>query len=67
MIDQTINLTHRIFPDTFFNCQALFAFDNIANHTCFTENVLLAKKINLGVEEKQSRLRDGFNNAIQQM
>lgn len=44
MTDQTVNLATRIFPYAFPDCQALFAFDNAANHACFTENALLAKK-----------------------
>ena len=65
MTDQTVNLTTRIFPYAFPDCQALFAFDNAANHACFAENALLAKKMNLGVGGKQPRMRDGFNDAIQ--
>ena len=67
MTNQTINLATRIFPYAFPNCQAIFAFDNTANHICYVENTLLAKKMNLGVSRKQSQIRDGFNNAIQQM
>ena len=58
--DQTINLAIRIFPYAFPDCQALFAFDNSANHTCFAENALLAKRINLGLGGKQPRMRDGL-------
>lgn len=58
MTDQTVNLATQIFPYAFPDCQALFAFDNAANHTCFAENVFLAKKINLGVGGKQPRMRD---------
>ena len=66
MTDQIVNLATRIFSYTFPNCQALFAFDNAANHACFAENALLAKKMNLDVDAKQPRIRDEFNNAIQQ-
>lgn len=65
MTDQTINLASRIFPYAFPDCQALFAFDNAANHACYAENALLAKKMNLGVGGKKPRMRDGFNDAIQ--
>ena len=44
MTDQTVNLATRIFPYVFPDCQALFAFDNAANHACFAKNALLAKK-----------------------
>ena len=47
MTDQTVNLTTRIFLYAFPNCQALFAFDNDANHACITKNPLLAKKTKL--------------------
>lgn len=66
MTDQTVNLVTRIFPYAFPDCQALFAFDNAANHVCFAENASLAKKMNLGVGGKQPRMRDRFNDAIQQ-
>lgn len=67
MTDQTVNLATRIFPYAFSDCQALFAFDNAANHACYAENALLAKKMNLSVGGKQPRMRDGFNDAIQQI
>lgn len=41
-----------------------FAFDNAANHACYAENALLAKKMKLGVGGKKPRMRDGFNDAI---
>ena len=50
--DQTINLAIQIFPYAFPDCQVLFAFDNSANHGCYAENALLAKKMNLGVGGK---------------
>lgn len=67
MTDQTINIATRIFPYAFPVCQALFAFDNASNHACFAENALLAKKMNLGTGRKQPRLRDGFNQATQEV
>ena len=66
MIDQIVYLSTRIFLYAFPDCQALFAFDNAANHAFYAENALLAKKMNLGVGGKQPRMRDGFNDAIQQ-
>lgn len=65
MTEQTINLATRIFSYAFSNCQAFFVFDNAANHACYTENTLLAKKINLGVGGKHLRIRNEFNNTIQ--
>lgn len=62
MIDQIITLTTRIFPYAFFNYQVFFVFHNIANHVCYIENALLAKKTNLDVSEKQFRMRNRFNN-----
>lgn len=67
MTDQTVNLATQIFPYAFSNYQALIVFDNIANHACYIENALLAKKMNLGIGGKQSRIRDKFNDIIQQM
>lgn len=52
MIDQIVNLAIRIFLYTLPDCQALFTFDNIANHVCFAKNILLAKKINLSIGKK---------------
>ena len=67
MTDQIVNLATRIFFYTFPDCQAFFAFDNIANYACFAENIFQAKKMNLGVSRKQFRMKDRFNDAIQQM
>lgn len=64
MTDQIVNLTTRIFSYAFPDCQALFTFDNTTNYACYTENALLAKKINLDIGRKQLRIRDRFNNAI---
>lgn len=64
MTDQTFNLATRIFPYTVPDCQALFAFNNAADHVCFAENALLAKKINLGVGGNQPQMIDGFNDAM---
>ncbi len=52
MTDQTVNLATQIFPYAFSNYQALIVFDNIANHACYIENALLAKKMNLGIGGK---------------
>ena len=65
MTNQIVNLVTRIFFYVFSNCQAFFAFDNTTNHTFYAKNTLLAKKMNLGVGEKQLKMRDEFNNAIQ--
>ncbi len=54
----------RIFSYAFPNCQALFAFDNVTNHACYTKNTLLAKKMNLGMGRKQPRMRNRFNDII---
>ena len=67
MTDQTVNLAARIFPYAFPDCQALFAFDNAANHACFAEDALLARRINLRVGGKQPRMRNGFNEATQEI
>ena len=67
MTDQTVNLAARIFPYVFPDCQALFAFDNAANHACFAEDALLARRMNLGVGGKQPWMKNGFNNATQEI
>lgn len=66
MTDQTVNLAAQIFPYVFPNCQALFVFDNAVNHACFTKNALLARRMNLKVGGKQSWIKYGFNNAMQE-
>lgn len=65
MTDQTVNHVTQNFSYAFPNCQVFFAFDNAANYTCFAENPLLAKKMNLGVCGKQPQMRDEFNNTMQ--
>ncbi len=65
MTDHTVNLRTRIFSYTFLNRQAFFTFDNAVNHACYMENVFLAKKMNLSVDEKQLRMRNRFNNVIE--
>lgn len=65
--DQTVNLAIQIFPYAFFDCQALFTFDNAANHACFEETALLAKKMNLEINGKQPQMRDRFNNKTQRI
>lgn len=67
MTDQTVNLAARIFPYMFPNNQALFTFDNAANHTLFAKNAILAKKINLRVGRKQPWMKNSFNNATQKI
>lgn len=62
--DQKVNLTTQFFSYAFPDCQALFIFDNATNHACYAKNVLLAKKMNLGMSGKQPRMRHRFNNAI---
>ncbi len=64
MIDQTINLATQTFLYLFFNCQALFAFDNTANDACFAENNFSTKKMNIDAGEKQLQMRNDFNNIM---
>lgn len=66
MTDQIVNFTTRIFSYAFSDRQAFFAFNNAGNNVCYAENAFSAKKMNLSVGEKQLRMGDGFNNAIQQ-
>lgn len=53
MIDQKVNFATRIFLYAFPNYQAIFAFDNMVNYACFTENAFLTKKINLDMAGKK--------------
>lgn len=50
----------RIFLYAFPNCQALFVFNNVTNHTYYIENTLLAKKMNLSMGKKQSWMKNGI-------
>jgi len=61
MVQQTCDLVMRIFPYAFPGCQALFAFDNASNHSCYAEDALLVSKMNLGPGGKQPLLREGFD------
>ena len=58
MTNQIVNFATRIFFYVFPDYQALFAFDNTANHAYFAENALLAKKMNLGVGQKPLGIKD---------
>ena len=52
MTNQTVHLATRIFFYKFPKYQLLFAFDKLVNHTCFAENALLTKKMNLSLGGK---------------
>lgn len=52
MIDLIINFVTCIFDYTFLNYSILFAFYNIINHVYYIENIVLTKKLYLGMREK---------------
>lgn len=61
MVDQTIEITIYIFSYAYLGYQALFAFDNSFNHSCFAKNTLLVGNVNLNLRKKQPTLRNEFN------
>lgn len=67
MTDQTINLATQIFLYACLGCQAFVVFNNTFNHTCFAENMLLAKKMNLGAMGKQSVMKNRYHDTILQL
>ncbi len=62
MVDQAVKISTRVFSYAYPGCQALFAFDNSSNHSCYAEDALLVGNMNLGSGGKQPILRNGFNN-----
>ena len=47
MVEHVVHIALPIFRYAFPNCQALFAFDNASNHCSFSEDALVAKRMNL--------------------
>ena len=70
MIEQIKTKAIPIFETFFFNCIALFAFDNSSNHAAFNSDALVTSRINLKPGNKQSKMRDTvfrLNNQHQSM
>ena len=61
MVEHAIRIALPIFHYAFPNCQALFAFDNASNHCSFSEDALVAKRMNLNPGGQQPIMRDGFD------
>jgi len=60
MVHHTMQIALPIFRVAFPGCQALFAFDNASNHSCFASDALLASKMNCGSGGAQPLMRDEF-------
>ncbi len=60
-MDQAVKIATRVFFYLYPGCQALFAFDNSSNHSCYAEDALLVGNMNLGTGGKQPILHNGFN------
>ncbi len=48
MVDQAVKIATRVFSYAYPGCQALFAFDNSSNHSCYAEDAFLVRNMNLG-------------------
>lgn len=57
MVAQTIKEAIPIFKLAFPDCQALFAFDNSANHNCYAPDALRVEKMNKGIGGSQPKMR----------
>jgi hypothetical protein len=60
MADETTQIVAKVFPYAFPGCQALFAFDNALNHSCFAHNALVASRMNLNPGGKQPLMCETF-------
>ncbi|EXX72380.1 hypothetical protein RirG_069840 [Rhizophagus irregularis DAOM 197198w] len=63
---KAIPIFEALYPD----CIAVFAFDNISNHTAFSKDALVASRMNLNPGGKQPVMRNtyfGPNNQLQTM
>jgi hypothetical protein len=61
MVEHAVRVALPIFRYAFPNCQALFAFDNASNHCSFSEDALVAKRMNLNPGGQQPIMREGFD------
>ena len=66
-MDQAVKIATCVFSYARPGCQALFAFDNSFNHSCYAKDALLVENMNLGPGEKQPILRNGFNHTTQEV
>ncbi|RPA99439.1 hypothetical protein L873DRAFT_1835395 [Choiromyces venosus 120613-1] len=60
MVEHTMKIALPIFRWAFPDCQALFAFDNASNHSCFSSDALVASRMNRNPGGKQPHMREGF-------
>ncbi|CAG8728882.1 23870_t:CDS:2 [Cetraspora pellucida] len=55
LLEQIRNKAIPIFEAKFFNAMAVFAFDNSTNHEAYTEDALIAARMNLNLEETNQK------------
>ncbi len=67
MVDQAVKIVARVFSYTYLGCQALFAFDNSSNQSCYAEDALLVENMNRGPGGKKPILSNGFNHTTQEV
>ncbi len=67
MVDQAVKIATRVFSYAYPGGQALFAFDNSSNHSCYAKDALLVGNMNLGPGGKQLILCNGFNHMTQEV
>jgi len=60
LIEQVEYKTIPIFKALFSNCIRIFAFDNSSNHSAFASNALVAKRMNIELDENASKMHDTF-------
>ncbi len=67
VVNQAVKIATRVFSYAYPGCQALFAFDNSFNQSCYAEDILLVGNMNLSPEEKQPIFCNGFNHTKQEV
>jgi hypothetical protein len=60
MLKHTKEIVIPIFNYAYPDFKALFAFDNLSNHSSFAPDALLASRMNLNPGGKQPKMRDGW-------
>lgn len=65
MIEQTINVAIPMFEGAFPHHQAVSLFDNTANHCAFSDDALVASRMNLKKGGQQPVMKNGYNYYLQ--
>jgi len=65
MVQHTLEAAIPIFERAFAGRQAVFLYDNASNHNAYAPDALLVGNMNLGLDNKQAILREGFIHAKQ--